>query len=248
MGDLPLKEQDSLLLLKNKQGKTLDSDVLEAVLFAAGDPISAEELASILQTDIFTVQTLLTCLSETLAKRKSGLALRSVAGGFQLVTRPDLFYAVERLGQVIERRLSAPTMETLSIIAFKQPITKTEIEQIRGVRTERALAKLLELELIQEMGRKKVVGRPILYGTTDNFLQSFGLASLDDLPSLPTSEEAIKDLDPEQLALIQGDIGEKDAELMGLADASEETAGASADETKGGKPEEAERNSLGKNE
>ena len=90
MGDLPLKEQDSLLLLKNKQGKTLDSDVLEAVLFAAGDPISAEELASILQTDIFTVQTLLTCLSETLAKRKSGLALRSVAGGFQLVTRPDL--------------------------------------------------------------------------------------------------------------------------------------------------------------
>ena len=95
MGDLPLKEQDSLLLLKNKQGKTLDSDVLEAVLFAAGDPISAEELASILQTDIFTVQTLLTCLSETLAKRKSEV----LRAAFSSSRAPTCFMLSSALGR-----------------------------------------------------------------------------------------------------------------------------------------------------
>lgn len=80
-------------------------------------------------------------------------------------------------------------METLSIIAFKQPITKPEIEQLRGVRVERALAKLLELDLICELGRKQVIGRPILYGTTATFLRCFGLDSLDDLPQLPDVPE-----------------------------------------------------------
>ena len=98
---------------------------------------------------------------------------------------------------------SAPTMETLSIIAFKQPITKAEIEQIRGVRIERALQKLIELELIAEVGRKQVLGRPILYGTTDTFLRCFGINTLDELPELPTTEEAVAALDNEQMLLFQ---------------------------------------------
>ena len=102
----------------------------------------------------------------------------------------------------VDRRLTAPTMETLSIIAFKQPITKAEIEAIRGVRAEKALARLLEYELIAEVGRKQAIGRPILYGTTDRFLQVFGLKSLEDLPSLPTDEEALAQLDIQQLSLI----------------------------------------------
>ena len=118
-----------------------------------------------------------------------------------MATRPEAFAVVERLTEVVDRKLSAPTMETLSIIAFKQPITKAEVEQIRGVRVERALQKLMELELITEVGRKAVIGRPILYGTTDTFLRCFGINSLDDLPDLPTTEEAAAGLDAEQMEL-----------------------------------------------
>ena len=176
--------------------------VLEAVMFAAGDPMSMEDLAGILQTDLLTAQNLMTRLQRELEEEERGLTVRRVAGGWQLATRPDLYQVVERLSQVVDRKLSAPTMETLSIIAFKQPITKQEIEHIRGVRIERALAKLLELELISEVGRKQVLGRPILYGTTDTFLRTFGLNSLEELPNLPSDREASVGMDDEQLELL----------------------------------------------
>lgn len=175
---------------------------LEAVLFAAGDPMSMEDLAGVLQTDLLTTQNLMTRLEKELAEGERGLTIRRVAGGLQLATRPDLYPVVERLSQVVDRKISAPTMETLSIIAFKQPITKQEVEHIRGVRIERALAKLLELELISEVGRKQVLGRPILYGTTDTFLRTFGLNSLEDLPKLPSDREAAVGMDDEQLELL----------------------------------------------
>ena len=189
---------------------------LEAVMFAAGDPMSMEDLADILRTDLLTVQNLMTRLEKELTERHSGLTVRRVAGGLQLATRPELYPVVERLSQVVDRKISAPTMETLSIIAFKQPITKQEIEHIRGVRIERALTKLIELELIAEVGRKQVLGRPILYGTTDTFLRTFGLNSLEDLPNLPSDREAAVGMDDEQLELLgelEGlDEGEEDDE------------------------------------
>ena len=188
--------------------------VLEAVMFAAGDPMSMEDLADILRTDLLTVQNLMTRLEKELAKRNSGLTVRRVAGGLQLATRPELYPVVERLSQVVDRKISAPTMETLSIVAFKQPITKQEIEHIRGVRIERALAKLIELELIAEVGRKQVLGRPILYGTTDTFLRTFGLNSLEDLPNLPSDREAAVGMDDEQLELL--------GELEGLEESEED--------------------------
>lgn len=175
---------------------------LEAVLFASGDPVSIEQLMDILQVDRVNIEELLAGLDAELAERNSGLMLHKVAGGYQLVTRPDFFSYVEKLTQVVDKKLSAPTLETLSIIAFKQPITKQEIEHIRGVRIERALAKLLDLELIQEVGRKQVIGRPILYGTTEAFLKCFGLNALEDLPALPDMEDP-GNLDVEQLELIE---------------------------------------------
>ena len=175
---------------------------LEAVLFAAGDPVRLDALQMIFAKPPETLRRLAEKLKERLEERGSGLTLREVAGGYQLVTRPEAYATVERLSQVTDRHLSAPTMETLSIIAFKQPITKAEIEAIRGVRAEKALARLLEYELIAEVGRKQAIGRPILYGTTDRFLQVFGLKSLEDLPSLPTDEEALAQLDVQQLSLI----------------------------------------------
>ena len=175
--------------------------VLEAVLFATGNPMPVQEIANILQQNVMDTQILLAELEQFLLKEGSGLTVRQVAGGYQLTTRPEVFPVVERLSQVVDRKLSAPTMETLSIIAFKQPITKAEIEQIRGVRVERALQKLMELELIAEVGRKNVIGRPILYGTTEIFLRCFGINTLADLPELPTTEETVAGLDAEQLEL-----------------------------------------------
>ena len=177
--------------------------MVEAVLFAAGNPMTANEIAHIIQLDLIGTQNILQELTQELAERHSGLTIRHVAGGYQLATRPEAFATVERLSQVVDRKISAPTMEMLSIVAFRQPITKAEVEHIRGVRVERALQKLMELELIAEVGRKKVLGRPILYGTTDTFLRCFGINTLDDLPALPTTEEIAAGLDTEQLELFQ---------------------------------------------
>ncbi len=159
---------------------------LEAVLFAGGDPLTEAQLREILQTDAATTRKLLSALSEELSARGSGLMLKETAGGWQMVTRSELFPYVERLSQETNRKLSRAAMETLSIIAFKQPVTKLEIEQIRGVQhAERVLAQLVARELVTEVGRKNVIGRPIQYGTTEAFLRAFGLKNLDDLPNLP---------------------------------------------------------------
>ena len=173
---------------------------LEAVLFASGDPVSAQQLMEIFGIDIENLDELVEALKKSLDERGSGIMVQHVAGGWQLATRQELFNYVEKLTETKEKKLSAAAMETLSIIAFKQPITKQEVEHIRGVHVEKVLAKLIELELVRELGRKDVLGRPILYGTTDNFLKCFGLNELTDLPDLPTVE--IDDKEIEQLTLI----------------------------------------------
>ena len=211
---------------EKKRAEIADTGLVEAVLFAAGNPMTVKEIAHIIELDVLGTQNIITRLQQELDERKSGLTLRQVAGGYQLATRPEAFATIERLSQVVDRKISAPTMETLSIIAFKQPITKAEIEHIRGVRIERALQKLLELELIAEVGRKPVLGRPILYGTTDTFLRCFGINTLADLPALPSTEEAAAALDGEQLELFQ--------EVQHLQEAGE----LSADEETADKPQE----------
>ena len=188
---------------ENERAEISATGLVEAVLFAAGNPMSVREIAHIMEMGVVETQNILTRLQAELDERHSGLTLRQVAGGYQLATRPEAYMTVERLSQVVDRKISAPTMETLSIVAFKQPITKAEIENIRGVRVERALQKLLELELIAEVGRKPVLGRPILYGTTDTFLRCFGINTLADLPELPSTEEAVAALDNEQMELFQ---------------------------------------------
>ena len=158
---------------------------LEAVLFASGDPVSSLRLAEILKVDKENIAELLTLEAERLAERGSGIELRETAGGWQMVTRPEYFSYLEKMAQTADRRLSVPAMETLAIIAFRQPVTKQEIEHIRGVHVEKVLALLIERDLIQEVGRKPVLGRPILYGTTDTFLRCLGLRDLKELPTLP---------------------------------------------------------------
>ncbi|WP_294146410.1 SMC-Scp complex subunit ScpB [uncultured Selenomonas sp.] len=179
------------------------AQILEAVLFAAGDPVRMDELLRILGCTPEALESAAAELRTTLDDRGSALTLREVAGGWQLVTRPAYYHYLEKLTQILDHKLTTPTMETLSIIAYRQPITKTEIEEIRGVRIEKSLARLLEYGLIEERGRKATIGRPILYATTDTFLEAFGLRSLEDLPNLLTDQEAAEGLAPEQLALIE---------------------------------------------
>lgn len=155
---------------------------LEALLFAAGEPLTVGEIAGLLQVEKAQVWNLLGTLKEQYSAENRGLMLREVDGGFQLVTKPDFYQLLMALCQSREVKLTNAALETLAIIAFKQPVTRAEIEAIRGVKVDGVLNKLLELELINEAGRKKSLGNPILYATTGKFLTVFGLASLDDLP------------------------------------------------------------------
>lgn len=157
---------------------------IEAILFVSGDPISAGKLAHILDIEEEHIQMLIAQLSQEMMDVKRGVTIVSVAGGYQMCTKPELAGVVAKLAKVQENKLSLAAMETLSIIAFKQPVTKQEIEAIRGVKVDRVLATLLERQLIKEVGRKEAIGRPILYSTTDAFLTCFGLENLQQLPPL----------------------------------------------------------------
>ena len=179
------------------------ASILEAVLFAAGLPLTVSKLAEIIEAPEWEVQEALTQLEHILSERGSGIFLRRSAGGYQLVTHPNAFPWVRKLSETIQPTLSSSAMETLAIIAYKQPITKQEVEHIRGVRAERSIARLLELEMICEMGRKQVVGRPILYGTTDLFLRAFGLQQIEDLPTLPDVNDVKDSLNDDQLRLFE---------------------------------------------
>ncbi len=157
---------------------------IEALLFASGQPLPAAKIAQMLDIDIDHVYALIVEMTDAMKTEERGLTIVEVAGGYQLCTKPALIDIVSKLAEVQDSKLSAAALETLAIIAFKQPVTKQEIENIRGVKTDRVVTTLLDRTLIKEIGRKEAIGRPILYGTTNEFLQCFGLKNLDDLPAI----------------------------------------------------------------
>ncbi|MGI6093155.1 MAG: SMC-Scp complex subunit ScpB [Veillonellaceae bacterium] len=157
---------------------------VEALLFASGVPLPLAKIAQVLEIEEDNVKLLIAQLNEDLTDNNRGLTIVEVAGGFQLCTKPELAEIIERLANVRETKLSTAAMETVAVIAFKQPITKQEIEAIRGVKVDKPLATLIDRGLVKELGRKETIGRPILYGTTEDFLQCFGLKSLAELPPL----------------------------------------------------------------
>ncbi|GBG54992.1 segregation and condensation protein B [Sporomusaceae bacterium FL31] len=157
---------------------------IEALLFACGEPLSASRLADILEIPIEQLILLISEITEEMAADNRGVTILEVAGGYQMCTKPELIAIVEKLAAVQETRLSSAAMETLAIVAFRQPITKQEIENIRGVKVDKVMLTLLDRGLVKEVGRKEALGRPILYGTTHDFLKCFGLNSLDELPAL----------------------------------------------------------------
>jgi segregation and condensation protein B len=164
---------------------------VESLLFVADAPVSVGRLAEALEVTPGQVERALADLEAAYTGR--GLRLQRAGSRVQLVTAPEAAPSVERfLGLEARTRLSQAALETLAIIAYRQPITRPEIEIIRGVNSDSVLRTLLRLGLIEDVGRAPTVGRPILYSTTFEFLQHFGLQELDDLPSLdesPTGEE-----------------------------------------------------------
>ncbi len=161
---------------------------LECVLFVATKPLPLEEVARILQVPLDEALMLLNELAVEY-ERRSGLAIVEVAGGWRMVTRPEFAAYISRLHPPQRIRLSRGSLEVLAIIAYHQPITRPEIEQLRGVDSSAAIQSLLEHGLIQVVGYKETVGRPRLYATTQKFLELFGLRSLDELPSLREWQE-----------------------------------------------------------
>jgi segregation and condensation protein B len=155
---------------------------IECLLFVAGEPLSAEKLGEITGAERETVLALLKELEEWYKGR--GFELKEVAGGWQFATPPDRAGVIEKYYRPKISLLSKAALETLAIIAYKQPVTRAEIEEIRGVKVDGVLSTLLEKKLVQDVGRKSGPGRPMLYGTTVQFLNFFGLKSLEELPQL----------------------------------------------------------------
>lgn len=161
-----------------------ETAALEALLFVAKDPLTLELLAEILELDQAKIEELLYELRTRYDADSCGLTLLEINGGYKLGTKPEVARYIEILYKQPAQALSNAALEVLSIIAYKQPVTRGEVDFIRGVQSDRALATLVEKGLVKEVGRKDGPGRPILWATTEQFLLHFGLRSLDDLPDL----------------------------------------------------------------
>jgi len=207
--------------------------VVEALIFASPDPLTPKALFKLLDSEPREdVEAALESLKRDY-DRPGGLQLVEVAGGYQIVTKPELHDFVRRLFQErSSQRLSVQALETLSVIAYKQPITAPEVAEIRGVNTSGVIGTLMDRKLVRVAGRKRVVGRPFLYATTREFLIRFGLKDLTDLPKIEEMAEALGFDVPPALArpgqpelvedsTSEGPVGEEDAAL--------ETEGAEAD-------------------
>ena len=166
--------------------------ILEALIFASPEPMTPKALYKLLETEPKEdVQAALAELKRDY-DRPGGLQFVEVAGGYQIVTRPDLHEWVRRLfHERATQRLTVQSLETLAVVAYKQPITALEVAEIRGVNTSGVIGTLLERHLIKIVGRKQVVGRPFLYATTREFLVRFGLNDLNDLPKVEDMTEAL---------------------------------------------------------
>lgn len=172
-----------------------EKNLIEALLFVAYEPITLKKLAEISQMDNVKVKELLLAIQEDYAER--GFHLAEIAGGWQFLTDQAYAEEIEKLYSPRKQQLSKAALETLAIIAYRQPITRLEIENIRQVKIDSMINKLMDKKLIKEVGRLETPGKPILYGTTKEFLSFFGIDSLKDLPPLESFAENLDNLEEE---------------------------------------------------
>ena len=179
---------------EEKQPRPLEelSRAVEALIFVADEPISTRVLAEVLDEDRDLIESVVEELVESFDERKGGLQIRQIAGGWQLATRIECHEDVRKLLRSRpSAKLSLAALETLAVIAYKQPVTVPEILEIRGVQSASAIKTLLEKRLIITKGHKETIGRPMQYGTSKEFLIHFGLKDLTDLPSIEDFEDLV---------------------------------------------------------
>jgi segregation and condensation protein B len=195
--------------------------VIEAVLFLTEEPLKADRIAAVLATSLSEAEILMQELKDDLGVANRGLQIVETAGGFQMGTVPELAPYLERaFSEDVSSNLSTAALEALAIIAYKQPVTRIEIESIRGVRSEHVLENLLKRKLVKISGRKEGPGRPLLYGTTADFLKYFGLKELADLPPLDIEYET-KAEEGAEARLDHQNSGELDQPVPGIAEEPE---------------------------
>lgn len=167
--------------------------VVEALIFVADEPVTVKLLAEVLDEDRETIEAAVEELKNEYEARESGLLVREIAGGWQIATRTEFHEEVRKfLKTRPSAKLSLAALETLSVIAYKQPVTIPEILEIRGVQSASAIKTLLEKRLIVTKGHKETVGRPMMYGTSKDFLLQFGLKDLSELPSIEDFEDLVQ--------------------------------------------------------
>jgi segregation and condensation protein B len=206
-------------------GAAIDTRALEAVLFVSDEPLTPAVLSQALEVDRRTVDDLCDRLQAELTERGSGLVLRNVAGGWRLFTDPETQPVVERFVlSSRQARMTKAALETLAIVAYKQPVTRHQVSAIRGVNADGVLRALVDRGLIEEAGRDEGPGRPLLYATTPMFLERLGLASLAALPSLaPLLDASAERTDAADRAADPDDVGDGDADGGDADSAPEDT-------------------------
>ena len=188
--DMQVEEE---LLEESEDVQGTLSGRIEAILFVSGEPVRIEDLAKALNVTVRAVENEVIKLRDEYDFHQRGFTLKRFGHQVQLATRALYASDVVHLLQPVQKQsLTQAAMETLAVVAYKQPVTRAEVEQVRGVKCDYSLQSLMNKELIMEVGRKDALGRPILYGTTENFLAHFGLTSLEDLPPMPEVPAAEK--------------------------------------------------------
>ena len=183
-----------------KTDKQKLKSVLEAVLFASGEPLDLENTAKTLLVDKESIENALSEMTEEYKKDSHGIELLNLAGKYQFATKEEFAPEIRAvLSMKKNTPLSSAAFEVLAIVAYNQPVTKAFIEQVRGVDCSGVIATLCQRNLIEEHGRLDLPGRPLLYCTTDNFLRCFEISSLDELPELPEKTESIRDDENEEI-------------------------------------------------
>lgn len=174
-------------------------NIIESMLFVSEDPLTIDRIKNVLTfADTKEIRNALKVLLDEYESRKGGFFLHEVAGGYQIRTRPEYTEWIKRLVKPNPRRISKAALETLAIIAYKQPVIRSDIEHIRGVDCGGVIRMLLERKLVRVLGRKKIPGRPLIYATTKQFLETFDLKDLKDLPTPKEIEELTDSLSEEK--------------------------------------------------
>jgi len=163
---------------------------IEAILFTMGDSVEIEKIATAIGHDVKTTRKIIHNLMDKYESEERGIKICELENSYQMCTKNEMYeYLIKVASQPKKNVLTDVLLETLSIIAYKQPVTKTEIEKIRGVKCDHAVNKLVEYNLVGEVGRLDAPGRPILFGTTEEFLRQFGVSSIEDLPEINAEKD-----------------------------------------------------------